>query len=115
PLTGSRFSYHFDFRRRRVGVRGLDYPFAMTFGAVGAARLVSTPSPSRGLARDWRGSYLAFPEFERFCSASFLAGTPIEVCCVYLFATSARAGTCHKKFTAARARLTAKERGTGGS
>jgi hypothetical protein len=32
PLTGSRFSYHFDFRRRRWGVRGLDYPFAMAFG-----------------------------------------------------------------------------------
>jgi hypothetical protein len=29
PLTRSRFSYHFGFRRRLVGVRGLDYPFAL--------------------------------------------------------------------------------------
>jgi hypothetical protein len=27
----SRFSYHFGFRRRLVGVRGLDYPFAKAF------------------------------------------------------------------------------------
>ena len=36
------FSYHFGLRRR-VRVRGLDYPFTLAF-AVGAARLVSTPS-----------------------------------------------------------------------
>ncbi len=32
---------------------------------------------------------LAFPEFGRFYAADFPAGTPIEVCCVYHFATSA--------------------------
>jgi hypothetical protein len=37
------FSYHFDFRRRRLGVCGLDYTFTVAF-ALGAARLVSTPS-----------------------------------------------------------------------
>jgi len=30
-LSRSRFSYHFGFRRRLVGVRGLDYPFAKAF------------------------------------------------------------------------------------
>ena len=40
-----------------VSVRGLDYPFALAWKeAVGAARLVSTPSlagfPRKGLARD---------------------------------------------------------------
>ena len=34
---------------------------------------------------------LAFPEFGRFYAADFPAGTPIEVCCVYHFATSASA------------------------
>ena len=29
PLSRSRFSYHFGFRRRLIGVRGLDYPFAL--------------------------------------------------------------------------------------
>jgi hypothetical protein len=62
PHGGSRFSYHFGFRRRRRepgGVRGLDYPFAPArMGRAGAARLVSTPSPderARGLARDRPG------------------------------------------------------------
>jgi hypothetical protein len=46
------FSYHYDFRRpRRCAVRrealcGLDYPFTIAF-ALGAARLVSTPSRYR--------------------------------------------------------------------
>ena len=54
--------------------------------ALGAARLVSTPSPERGLARDWLGPEpLAFPDFERFYSGDFSLGTPIEVCCVYRF------------------------------
>ena len=35
-------------------------------------------------------SPLAFPEFGRFHSADFPAGAPIEVCCVYHFATSAQ-------------------------
>ena len=32
-----------------------------------------------------RHCLLAFPDFERFCTADFPAGTPIEVCCVYRF------------------------------
>ena len=75
-LAGSGFSYHFGFRRRLSGVRGLDYPFAIAARALGAARLVSTPSPLPGLARDWHVEP-AFPDFERFCSAGFPAGTPI--------------------------------------
>lgn len=58
-------------------VRGLDYPFAMPSRAegAGAARLVSTPSRVRdaGLARDRH--LTGFPEFERFCSVRFRAGT----------------------------------------
>ena len=50
-----------------VGVRGLDYPFTVAI-AVGAARLVSTPSLA-GLAR---GCHIAgFPEFEQFCILGF--------------------------------------------
>jgi hypothetical protein len=42
--------------------------------------------PLRGLARDWPGSApVAFPEFGRFCTAGFPAGTPVKVCCVYQF------------------------------
>ena len=75
------------------------------FKALGAARLVSTPPPEamrleratprrgrarRGLARDRLGPRpLAFPEFGRFYAPGFPGGTPIEVCCVYRFATSA--------------------------
>ena len=55
--------------------------------AEGATRPVSTPSLSRGLGSGlaWGLSPLAFPDFERFYSADFPAGTPIEVCCVYRF------------------------------
>lgn len=42
-------------------VCGLDYPFTIAF-ALGAARLVSTPSP-KGLARDCH--LTGFPEFEQ--------------------------------------------------
>jgi hypothetical protein len=46
---------------------------------LGAARLVSTPSPYRGLARDRHGREpLAFPEFERFYSRGFPPGTPTK-------------------------------------
>jgi hypothetical protein len=31
PFSRSRFSYHLGFRRRHIGVRGLDYPFAIAF------------------------------------------------------------------------------------
>ena len=53
------------------GIRGLDYPFTVAF-AVGAARLVSTPSRRRA----WLGIAIAgFPEFEQFCVAGFPART----------------------------------------
>ena len=92
-LTRSRFSCRFGFRRRpslkdRRSWSGLSLRHSVA--ALGAPRLVSTPSRNPGLARDWLGlSPLAFPEFGRFYAADFPAGTPIEVCCVYHFATSA--------------------------
>lgn len=59
--TPDEFSYHFGFRRRQEGVRGLDYPFTLAI-ALGAARLVSTPSTlADGLARDWQATGLSFP------------------------------------------------------
>jgi hypothetical protein len=52
---------------------------------LGAPRLVSTPSlpttADQGLARDWpgrRATPLAFPEFGRFYTADFPAGTPMK-------------------------------------
>ena len=57
-----------------VRVCGLDYPFAMPFSRLGAARLVSTPSRlAPGLARDRHVT--GFPEFGQFCAAGFPAGT----------------------------------------
>jgi hypothetical protein len=61
-------------------VCGLDYPFTMIhFWTLGVSRLVSTPSiliSQKSLARDWlRLLPLAFPEFGRFYSKSFLLGT----------------------------------------
>jgi len=56
-LTGYGF-------RRPFRVCGLDYTFPLQAG-----RLVSTPSPSRGLARDWqvrKDRTGAFPEFDQF-------------------------------------------------
>jgi hypothetical protein len=71
------FSYHFGFRRRpiqpfgRMVVRGLDYPFTLAT-ALGAARLVSTPSRCGA----WLGIAIeGFPDFEQFCIASFPAST----------------------------------------
>ena len=58
-----------------LDVCGLDYPFTVAF-ALGAARLVSTPSPvasaAWGLARDCH--LTGFPEFEQF----YIAGFPCE-------------------------------------
>ena len=52
-------------------VRGLDYPFTLA-AALGAARLVSTPSRCRA----WLGIAIeGFPDFEQFCIASFPAST----------------------------------------
>ena len=85
---GCRFSYHFDFRRRPQAfvVWTIPSPSLDANRGLGAARLVSTPSPERGLARDWpRLAPLAFPDFERFYAEDFPPGTPIEVCCVYRF------------------------------
>jgi hypothetical protein len=60
--------------------------------AVGAARLVSTPSPiglpDRGLARDRH--LTGFPDFEQFCVPGFPARTQVlQVRCVYRSATPA--------------------------
>jgi hypothetical protein len=59
------FSYHFGFGRRPPDVRGLDYPFtvadATDANALGAAHLVSTPSPYGGA---WLG--IACYRFPRF-------------------------------------------------
>ena len=91
-LTGLRptdFLTSYDFRRRHDGVCGLDYPFTIAF-ALGAARLVSTPSLS-GLARDCRrhdpdGS----PDFGQFYISDFPESTQvIQVRCVYRSATPA--------------------------
>ena len=58
-----------------------------SLSAESATRPVSTPSLLQGLGSGlaWGLSPLAFPDFERFYSADFPAGTPIEVCCVYRF------------------------------
>ena len=69
------FSYHFGFRRRPPSdVRGLDYPFTLAF-ALGAARLVSTPSLS-GLARDCH--LKGFPEFGQFYAGGFPPRTQVS-------------------------------------
>ena len=69
-----------------LDVCGLDYPFTIA-DAVGAARLVSTPSLS-GLARDCHVT--GFPEFGQF----YFLGFPeehsnLQVRCVYRSATPA--------------------------
>ena len=72
------FRTRYGFRRRRKDVWGLDYPFAMQrtrVRCVGAARLVSTPSPVRGLARDCHVT--GFPEFGQFYSPGFPEGTQV--------------------------------------
>ena len=55
--------------------------------AVGAARLVSTPSPREGLGSGLASAALeAFPEFERFYTRCFHRGTQFpQVRCVYQF------------------------------
>lgn len=66
-------SSHFGFRRRPVGVRGLDCPFTLGQRPLGAARPVSTPSPKGGA---WLGigkvqRTVAFPDFEQIrCAVS---------------------------------------------
>ena len=75
-----------------LDVCGLDYPFTLAH-AVGAARLVSTPSLS-GLARDCHVT--GFPEFGQFYFLGFPEEHSIfQVRCVYRSATSARAVGAH--------------------
>jgi hypothetical protein len=89
PPTDFRTSY--GFRRRHTGVCGLDYTFTLAFAAataLGAARLVSTPSLS-GLARDCH--LTGFPDFEQFCVPGFprAHSNDLQVRCVYHSATPA--------------------------
>lgn len=88
---------------RLPGVRGLDYPFAMAGRqrreavSTGRRRRPSSlytvplqarhprPRPQKAWLGIGLGCPLAFPEFERFCTAGFPAGTPNQVCCVYRF------------------------------
>ena len=65
--TPNGFSYQLRLSPPSLDVCGLDYPFTIAF-AVGAARLVSTPSLS-GLARDCH--VRGFPEFGQFCVSGF--------------------------------------------
>jgi len=55
---GEGFSSRFGFRRRHDGrhhgVRGLEHAFTVAWSAVGARRLLSTPSPAQG-AGAWLG------------------------------------------------------------
>src|SRR5260221_9317398 len=90
------------------GVRGLDYPFAL-------ARKSLRRRPSSLYTFPWDRAWLgiglgAFPEFERFCSAGFPAGTPIEVCCVCRFrhvrTCRPRGWCCHSRTSEARAIFT---------
>ena len=66
-LTPDGFSYQLRLSPPPCGVCGLDYPFTLA-NALGAARLVSTPSLA-GLVRDCHVK--GFPEFEQFCILGF--------------------------------------------
>jgi len=59
-------------RRGRTFV-GWSTPSPWPFQAVGARRLLSTPSPVRGLARRWRedGNFRASTDFDGFHSGRF--------------------------------------------
>jgi hypothetical protein len=77
-LKPNGFSYHFGFHRHPFGClwSGLSLHHASANRRVGAARLVSTPSPvlsRRSLARDRH--FTGFPEFEQFYIAHFHAST----------------------------------------
>ena len=83
------FSYHFGFRRLATHVRaeaslwsGLSLHLGVRrkASALGAARLVSTPSrrtSSAGLARDCH--LRGFPDFEQFCFSGFPESTQIAL------------------------------------
>ena len=77
PFGPTDFLTSYGFRRRPLGVCGLDYPFTCSESPLGAARLVSTPSPFRGLARDCHVT--GFPEFEQFCIRGFPRSTQVRL------------------------------------
>jgi hypothetical protein len=108
PLTGSRFSYHFDFRRRLVGVRGLDYPFAIAFGRRRRPSSLYTFPQAGAWLGIGLGRSLSFPRIWAVLLREFPRGHSSEVCCVYPFATSAFAESlprpsCHNLRRRARA------------
>ena len=69
------------FAALREQVWGLDYPFAIASAveafALGAARLVSTPSPAFQLELGSGLPVTGFPEFEQFYILSFLRCTQV--------------------------------------
>jgi hypothetical protein len=72
------FSYHFGFHRRLEAFVVWTIPSPWRVSAVGAARLVSTPSPAKrrfggSLARDCH--LKGFPDFEQFCIHGFPRST----------------------------------------
>jgi len=77
PLREQIFLTTSAFAAAIYGVRGLDYPFAI---AVGRRRRPSSlyTFPSGAWLGIGLGGPLAFPEFERFYSAGFPAGTPMK-------------------------------------
>lgn len=79
-------------------------PSSYPRGALGGRRPVSTPSPSRGLARDCRRRDAdGFPDFDAFSTVGFPAGT-IEVRCS---ATELRAHSITERGTNSVLNLTA--------
>ena len=78
------FSYHFGFHRRLQAFVVWTIPSPWRVCAVGAARLVSTPSlaktPSRSLGKSLaRDCHLTgFPEFEQFCIGGFPRSTQVS-------------------------------------
>lgn len=87
----SRFSYHFDFRRRQLAfvVWTVPSPWPEGFRRRPSS-LYTFPFPGLGSGSAWGVCPLAFPDFERFYSADFPAGTPIPKSAASTdFATSA--------------------------
>ena len=83
-LRPNGFSYHFGFRRRPDGRSWSGLSLHRGVAALGAARLVSTPSRFRA----WLGIAIeGFPDFEQFYVFGFPKRTQnsIQVRCVYQF------------------------------
>jgi len=74
----SRFSYHFDFRRRLLAfvVWTVPSPWPESFRRRPSS-LYTFPEAGLGSGLAWGTCPLAFPDFERFYSADFPAGTPV--------------------------------------